>query len=196
MTHSYVWHDSFLRGTWFIHTCDMTCPYVWHDSFICVPWLVHTCDMTHAHVWHDSFIRVTWLMHMWDMTHSRVWHIASHHIVRIELRSVVFFESMWYTRITWDDTDLIETCRLSWVYHIASHHNVQIEYIRFNRLVYWYVQHEWVMSHIRMSHVTHMNESCPTYEWVMSHIWIYQIQSTHLLICATSLIPKYGSFWN
>jgi len=30
--------------------------------------------------------------------------------------------------------------------------------------------HEWVMSHIWMSHVTHMNESCHTYEWVMSHI--------------------------
>jgi len=30
---------------------------------------------------------------------------------------------------------------------------------------------EWVMSHIWMSHVTDMNESCHTYEWVMSHIW-------------------------
>jgi len=29
--------------------------------------------------------------------------------------------------------------------------------------------YEWVMSHIWMSHVTHMNESCHTYEWVMSH---------------------------
>jgi len=28
----------------------------------------------------------------------------------------------------------------------------------------------WVMSHIWMRHVPHMNESCPTYEWVMSHI--------------------------
>ena len=27
-------------------------------------------------------------------------------------------------------------------------------------------------AHIRMSHVSHMNESCLTYEWVMSHIWI------------------------
>jgi len=25
--------------------------------------------------------------------------------------------------------------------------------------------YEWVMSHIWMSHVTHMNESCHTYEW-------------------------------
>ena len=31
--------------------------------------------------------------------------------------------------------------------------------------------HEWVMSRVWMSHVTHMNESCHTYEWVMSHIW-------------------------
>ena len=29
--------------------------------------------------------------------------------------------------------------------------------------------YEWVMSHMRMSHVAHMNESCRTYEWVMSH---------------------------
>jgi len=30
--------------------------------------------------------------------------------------------------------------------------------------------YEWVMSHIWMSHVTHMNESCLTHEWVMSHM--------------------------
>ena len=28
---------------------------------------------------------------------------------------------------------------------------------------------EWVMSHIWMSHVTHMKEACHTYEWGMSH---------------------------
>jgi len=31
--------------------------------------------------------------------------------------------------------------------------------------------YEWAMSHIWMSHVTHMNEPCHTYEWAMSHIW-------------------------
>jgi len=30
--------------------------------------------------------------------------------------------------------------------------------------------YEWVMSHIWMSHVTHMNESCHAYERVMPHI--------------------------
>ena len=30
-----------------------------------------------------------------------------------------------------------------------------------------------------MSHVKHMNESCPTYEWVMSHIWISLVPHMH-----------------
>jgi len=30
--------------------------------------------------------------------------------------------------------------------------------------------YEWVMSHIWMSHVTHMDGSCSTYEWVMSNM--------------------------
>jgi len=38
-----------------------------------------------------------------------------------------------------------------------------------------YYTYEWVVSHIWMSHVTHMNESCHTYEWVMSHIWMSRV---------------------
>ena len=37
------------------------------------------------------------------------------------------------------------------------------------------------MSHIWMSHVTHMNESCHTYEWVMSHIWMSHVTMSHAL---------------
>jgi len=54
--------------------CDMTHSYVWHDSFLCVTWLIPMCDMTHSYVWHDSLICVSWLINMWDMTHSYVWH--------------------------------------------------------------------------------------------------------------------------
>jgi len=35
--------------------------------------------------------------------------------------------------------------------------------------------YEWVMLHIWMSHVPHMNQSCCTYEWVMSHIWMSRV---------------------
>ena len=41
--------------------------------------------------------------------------------------------------------------------------------------------YEWVMSHIWMSHVTHMNESCHTYEWFMSHVsHIWMIHVAHI----------------
>jgi len=74
MTHSHVWHDSFMCVTWLIHMCDMTHPWVWRDWFICVTWFNHVRDMTHAYMWHDSCTLVTWLIHMCDMTHSYVWH--------------------------------------------------------------------------------------------------------------------------
>ena len=60
MTPSYVWHDSFICVTWFIHMCDKTHSYV--------TWLIHMCDTTHSYVWHNSFIYVTWLIRICDMT--------------------------------------------------------------------------------------------------------------------------------
>jgi len=74
MTHSYVWHDTFVCVTWLIHMRDMTHWYVWHDSLICVTWLIRMRDVTHSYVWHDSFLRVPWLIHTCDMTHSNAWH--------------------------------------------------------------------------------------------------------------------------
>jgi len=38
--------------------------------------------------------------------------------------------------------------------------------------------YEWVTSHIWISHVTQVNESCHTYEWVMSHVWMSHV--THM----------------
>jgi len=88
MTHSYVWHDSFICETWLIHRpspcsplrpCttalrDMThsSSYVWHDAFICTTWLIHMCDIIHSCVWQYSLIRATWLIHTCDMAHSHV----------------------------------------------------------------------------------------------------------------------------
>jgi len=43
-----VLDDSFIRGTWLIHTWPMTHSYVAHDSFIRGPWLIHMRHMIHA----------------------------------------------------------------------------------------------------------------------------------------------------
>ena len=83
---TYVWHDSFVCGTWLIHTCDMThshvtrsrtwldlSTYVWHDSFVCAKSLFDIYDVIYSHLWRDSFIFVAWLIHICDMTRSRAW---------------------------------------------------------------------------------------------------------------------------
>ena len=41
--------------------------------------------------------------------------------------------------------------------------------------------YEWVMSHIRMYYITHVNVSCHTYEWVTSHISISHATHTNAL---------------
>jgi len=80
--------------------CDMTHSCVWHDSFICVTWLIHMCDVTHSYVryvpyhscvWCDLFC-VTFNIHMenvkrinesrhtykWVMSHIWMWHALCH----------------------------------------------------------------------------------------------------------------------
>jgi len=82
---SYVWHHLFLRVTWFVHMCGMTCSCVWHDLHVCVISLNHTCGMTYSYIWNDSFIcdmthspenfaQLACLMHTCDETHSNVWY--------------------------------------------------------------------------------------------------------------------------
>ena len=45
-----------------------------HDSFVRVTWLVYTCDMTHSYVWHDSFIHVTMRAGGQPCRRSALWH--------------------------------------------------------------------------------------------------------------------------
>jgi len=40
--------------------------------------------------------------------------------------------------------------------------------------------YECVMSHIWMRHVTHINASCHTYESVMSHMWMRHVKHVHV----------------
>ena len=42
----------------------------------------------------------------------------------------------------------------------------------------------WVMSHIWMTHVTYMDESCHMYEGVMSHVWISHVTHIKCSWCA------------
>jgi len=67
---SHIWmrHVAHVNGA--CGSGDMTHSYVWHDSYICMTWLIHKCDMTRTRKWHDLFACVTRLIHMCDVTHS------------------------------------------------------------------------------------------------------------------------------
>jgi len=58
VTHSYIWHDSFIR----IPCTCLAGMYMLRDAFIYMPWhmtwLVHIRHTTRLCVWHDSFIQI------------------------------------------------------------------------------------------------------------------------------------------
>ena len=96
--HSLARRDSFICGTWLIHTWDMThflfWQYIRRRCAACasfprferrVTWLTDICGIFHSLVRHDSYMYGTWLIHTWDMTHSYVGHdsfIFGRHIRR------------------------------------------------------------------------------------------------------------------
>jgi len=121
MTHSYVWHNSFICWRTPLHYLwDIT--HVWHDSFMCVTWhsfirvarliekapLCTTCANEY-----DSLICATWLIHMCDMTHSYVWHdsIREHSFaLPVSMNKTHLY--VWRTtikRVTW----LIHMCDMT-----------------------------------------------------------------------------------
>ena len=126
---------------------DMTHSYVWHSSFTCVTWSIHICDMAHSYEWHDSFICVTSLIGVCKTTHSYVYSMTHSHVWRDS-----------FIRVTW----LTIMCDTTHSY-VNSMHFLYMT---------WPHTYEWVLSHIYLGHITHMNESRHTYKWVTSHIWV------------------------
>ena len=57
--------------------------------------------------------------------------------------------------------------------------------------------HEWVMSRIRMSHVTHTNASCCTYEWVVwwlrRRIYSGQVRNYYPCVCTCRVYARHDS---
>ena len=93
MTHSYMWHDSFIcvsHDTFdmlYSAACTRRCylrpfvlfdSYVWNDSCIRMTWLVNMCDVSHCTA---QYIRGSavcdpscWLIHTCEMTHAYMWN--------------------------------------------------------------------------------------------------------------------------
>jgi len=160
--------------TWLIYVCDMTHSCVWHDSFMCVTWLIHVCYMTHLCVWHDSLMCVTWLINVCDRTrgthmnescHTHEWvmsHTWMSHVTHMN-------EAHTWMSHTW----------MSHVTHMKESHTWMSHVTHMNESCH---THEGVMSHICMRHGTRERvlaqdsavNSFPIKLMNKSHTWIHQ----------------------
>jgi len=159
MTHTNVWHDSFISLTCLIHMCDMTHSYLWHASFICVTWLIHISDMPDSYVWHDSFISLTCLIHMCDMTHLYLSHTNESHDTMRDV-SHIWMRLTTHTNETYHTHESVIPAEREGEAFASMGHDA----------------YEWGIWHIQMWHITHMNawyqqreKVKPSLQWDMTH---------------------------
>jgi len=189
ITHSYVWHDSFISATCFIHM-----------------WLIYKCHTYEWSMWHGlydmtSIQALIYECHMlrcicvgvYDMTRTR--HVGVYDMTSIQ---ALIYEShmneacgtykwvmshIWMSHAAHMQTShvLHEAC---YSYEWGSIHKFMSYTWRLVMSHTWIIVHSERRHHVVhvsymwMSHFTHMNESCHTYEWVMSHIWMSHV--THM----------------
>ena len=170
MTLSYAWDDSLIRMTCPNHMWGDSC--VRHDSCTCVTWLMHTREMTLSYVWRAPIIFVTWLIlmrdktiHTCETTHSyvRYYHMCTRMRLCVHVRVLCVWGG-WERGCLWMCVCVVCVCVCVCVYvcvcvHVCVCHT-----------------HEWqAIVHIMKCEI---NESCHTRQGVMSHIWMSHV--THI----------------
>jgi len=101
--------------TWIINVCNMTHSCVWHDSFMCVTFLIHVCNMTHSCVCHDSFKCVTWLLHVCAMIQHISWCDLTRHIC-VTWLITHYICVTWLIIYVWHDSAhiVVRRCDMCW----------------------------------------------------------------------------------
>jgi len=179
MTHSNMWHDSFILVTWLTYVRHDPLRYVkrlthiWDKTHSCVTCpkcrsttcklFFHTCDMAHSYIWHDSFVQYTTHSYIWrdsvicDMTHScSTWLIQTWHSISIYY--------MWHDSfvfVTW----LIRTIQDQFTYVtwlIQTRHSISIHYMWHDSFIYV----TWLICICDMTHSYHTG---PIHICVMTH---------------------------
>jgi len=166
MTHSHVRHDSLSGETWLIDMCDMT---HWHVGLPCI---------TNDELPNDDFFCETRNIFLgsWYKKNSSFGN-SSFVIQGIEQYSSChkWWITKWWIFLA-RDTRLMKPNSIPTLGHVLwdiPHSNVWHKCIH---TCVFGTRHdgschmcEWVMSHSRMSSVTHTNDSCHTYERGMHH---------------------------
>ena len=132
----------------------------------CVKESCHTCEGVMSHIWMSHVIH-----------DERRHFIYTYIYIYIYMCVCVCVYIYIYLVYTWRETGLYH------LPHIPPSKRAK-SYLRMSRVTTILNEschpHEQVVSHIWMSHVTHMNKSCYAYEWVMSQThWMSRVTHTN-----------------
>jgi len=145
--------------------------HVWVLSHIRMSHATHMNDSCHTYEWVMSYIWMSLVTHMNEPCHTYEWvmtHIWMNHVTHMD-ESCHTYE--WVVSHTWHTWHIsMSTCALahSYVCHDSS---ICGSFICVPWLINEYLCWVFNMSHLRMSHGTHMNGSCHTYEWAIIESW-------------------------
>ena len=156
------------------HRTSSTCP---EDRPLSVQY--HTCQgVVMSHVWRSHVTRVKESCHTFEWVMSYMTRDGTLYIhIYIYIYICVCVCVCIYIVYTWRETGLYH------LPHIPPSKRAK-SYLRMSRVTTILNEschpHEQVVSHIWMSHVTHMNKSCYAYEWVMSQTyWMSRVTHTN-----------------
>jgi len=140
------------------------------------------------------------------MSHMRRSHVANirmSHVAHINVSCGTYKLTMAHKQCTHVSHTHTRVGSHTWISHVSTHTYTHVADELGASCLYhtdgWVMSHIWMrhilaltyrwMSHdrIRMSHVTHINESRNTNEWVMSHRWMSNVTHTHTLHTHTHL---------
>jgi len=175
MTHSYVWHDSFICVSWLIHMCDMTRPYAWCDAFICNA--SFTCVA-------DSFICVTNIS--WD-----VLCVSFICVTQCMLQQNAAGSSLVYMCDVWHDSFMYVTqCTLQQRLLVACMLLVRDSFMcAVTHSSAWHDSLRYVMCLIHMCDTMHVAAACC---WFVTSLYVHDVwhdTSIYVTQCALQQRP-------
>jgi len=151
MTHSHLWHDSFLYGTW----------------------LIHMCCTTH---WYAPILTLILMRNAWIMTHSFVWHGVSLRATRIPLSKKILHQcrkEYWMRHFTYVTHPHAWQTPFIWAHSISDAHRLTEDAVPFVTLLVpiWDVTHPYALHDSEafiLAHSTCISDACRLNH---SHMW-------------------------
>jgi len=174
-SHSHVFLDAFGCVTWLISMCDMTHSYVGHDSFVrgLTGILMHVCVVTHlcvsvtrshvcvvaySYVWHESCsmcdkcvavcCSVLWLIRMCDMSHV----LCVTAVCCSVLQCVVAYSYVWHESCSMCDSSVLQCVAVCCGLFVC------VTWIMFYGWHDLFIRGTWLM-----------------YMWDMTHAYVYSV---------------------